>query len=137
MVKHNGKWYKKVNGKWKCFGKNKNGRGPGWTFEGGYWFYNKYAYVKHKGLWYRYYENAWHKYGSNLPPKPDDPHGKYRVETPTSPHWPKGKPKPKALKHTVKTVHHKAAKHHAKVVKAKAKAAHKKAKAAAHEKAKE
>lgn len=90
-VKHNGVYYKKVNGKWRYYGKSLAGRGKGWSFVHGYWFYDGYAYTMHKGEWFRYFQEAWHKFGNKLPAVPSDPRGKFRVESPTKPYWPKKK----------------------------------------------
>ena len=56
----------------------------------------------HKGEWYRYFQEAWHKYGKVLEKIPSDPHGKFRVETPTKPYWPKKKPAKKVVNKVVK-----------------------------------
>lgn len=103
-VMHKGVYYKKVNGKWRYYGKNLSGRGKGWSFVHGYWFYDGYAYTMHKGMWYRYFQEAWHKFEAKLPAVPSDPRGKFRVETPIKPTWiPKKKAK-KVVKKSVQKV---------------------------------
>merc|ERR1712086_941874 len=84
-VMHNGVYYKKVGGKWRYYGKSLTGRGKGWSFVHGYWFYDGYAYTKLEAI-------------------PKDPHGKFRVEAPTKPYWPKKNTTKKVVKNATKKV---------------------------------